>query len=256
MKSFSKIICAVLAGISFFSMAADNPYQLIAHRNSFQLEAPTPVVQILESSPEITLTGISAALDKKYAVFRADKKDYLLAEGQRTGQIELLSVDLETSSVKMKVNGIVQIIFLRKAPELPFTSAASAGSNKAIGENHFSSGNFHFSNNETQSGDSPSIQSAFGVAIGRAQNNSSGNSNDSRSLNNSSGRGQNAPQVYEYWRRGAEQIEQARIATAPRVMNGTWQPYPLTPLTPANTPLQLVSGDSVFMDHAPGMVVH
>lgn len=258
----------LFAAVSMNAANSDrNPYQIIVTRNPFDLRPP-PVVQKVEAAPsEIVLTGISAAFDKKFALFKTEGKNFMLAEGQRDDQlqIELLAVDMNTCNATIKNHGIVQVIALTKplsvlalAVEAAKERAAASRARRAERpmnqpDNLPSENRNNFSNNPA---------ALRGAAANNSQgSDSSNNSNpsennptsDDSSFDGSSDNG--SPQLYQYWRKGAEEIEQARIATADRVRNGTWQPYPRTPLTPPGTPSELIGADSVFMEHGPGVVI-
>jgi hypothetical protein len=83
-----------------------NLYKAIPDRNVFKLTEP-PQVQPPSNPPpvlpKITLTGITTILGRKLAVLRvqlpplggqpAKEESYMLAEGQRDGNIEVLQID-------------------------------------------------------------------------------------------------------------------------------------------------------------------
>jgi len=270
MKTSVGIIC----GIGFCLMAmtvvaaaspelAGNPYREIVARNAFHLEAPPLPVPVLEPSPEITLNGLSAVFDKKFALFKADKKNYMLAEGERAGGIELLSVDLAARAVRMKVNGIVQIVMLSKAPDLPFRPALAATSPDGAVPGAFPVAAGSPADDRMVSGNGTApISIASGVAFGQEQKDPANSGSSTGGTGNgdpvgaaSAGNDQSTNRRYQYWVDGAREIERARLTTAPQVLAGTWQPYPRTPFTPPGTPSPLIGPDSVFMEHGPGLLI-
>src|SRR6185312_2553816 len=94
----------------------NNPYQIIVARNPFGLQPPPDVQKTEAAPPQIALTGISAVFDKKFALFKGEGKNFILAEGQGDDelQIQLLAVDMEADSATIRNRGVVQIITLAK----------------------------------------------------------------------------------------------------------------------------------------------
>src|SRR5262245_54637973 len=103
---------AVAAGIVLTcttseAITADNPYQGIVDRNVFVLKAPAPPADPNEANKpqpaKITPTGVTTILGNKRVLFKvqqparppepAKEMSYILAEGQREGQIEVLEID-------------------------------------------------------------------------------------------------------------------------------------------------------------------
>jgi hypothetical protein len=101
--------------------AAGNPYQGIAERNVFNLKPPppaTPPEPPPPPAPKITLTGITTILGNKRALLKlqepakppqaAKEVSYILTEGQRDGDIEILAIDEQAGTVKVNNHGTVQ----------------------------------------------------------------------------------------------------------------------------------------------------
>ena len=94
---------------------------------------------------------------------------------------------------------------------------------------------------------------------GSASNNSDTSGNNASAANDSgtgtsaatSGIIDNATQGYHWWVKEAQRIEQARQATAQQVMDGTAQPFPMTPFTPPGTPAQLVGPNKMYFYYDP-----
>jgi hypothetical protein len=201
------------------------------------------------------------------------QQNFMLSEGETDdkSQIELTTVDMKAGCATIKNHGIVQIILLNKPFSLATTGEYANENAMAIkvrraGTGIGNSGKTTAPENERAFSNGETGSTAFrGAAAnnsqgGDSQNNSSGNNSTDNSTvaGNSSfdgSSGGNSTQVYQYWVKGAEEIEKARLSTAQQVRNGTWQPYPLTPLTPANTPPELIGQDSVFMEHGPGVII-
>jgi hypothetical protein len=116
-----------------------NPYRAIVERNVFKL-VPLPKPDETNAKtppPEIVLNGIMTAFGEKIALFKAragKEKNYTLAEGQRDGEMELLSVDAKAGTIKIENHGVIQTVALSKPPPLltalvsaaPVTTAVAA----------------------------------------------------------------------------------------------------------------------------------
>ena len=104
-----------------------NPYQGIVDRNVFGLKPP-PVAPRPEDNkpppPKITLTGITTILGNKRALMNvampakppdpAKQKSFILAEGQRDGEIEVLEIDETSGTVKVDDFGTVMVLDINK----------------------------------------------------------------------------------------------------------------------------------------------
>ncbi len=112
-----------------------NPYQGIAERNVFGLK-PAPV----DSKPlpppppalKIILSGITTILPRPLALLKAQmparppepakEESYILTAGQRDGEIEVIEINAEEGSVKVRNSGIVTVLTLDKdGAKLPAT---------------------------------------------------------------------------------------------------------------------------------------
>jgi hypothetical protein len=99
--------------------AADNPYQAIVERNVFGLKPP-PVIDtntpIIQPAAKITLTGITTILGKTQALMsvqtagKPQPEFFMLTEGQRAGEIEVLEIDEKGGTVKVTNQGIAQTL--------------------------------------------------------------------------------------------------------------------------------------------------
>jgi len=118
--------CIFLA-LSSREIAAENPYQAIAERNVFGLKPPPPPPDpeaTKEPPPNIFLTGITTVLGGKRAFLKTTpppgkrpgeqgaEQTYMLTEGQRDGDVEVLKID--------EVNGVVKIRLAGKEMDLDF----------------------------------------------------------------------------------------------------------------------------------------
>jgi len=123
-------------------MGADsaNPYQGIVDRNVFGLKPPPAPPRPEDNKPpppKITLTGITTILGNKRALMNvamppkppdpAKQKSFILAEGQRDGDIEVLEIDETSGTVKVDDFGTVMVLDINKdGAKLPATPLAPA----------------------------------------------------------------------------------------------------------------------------------
>jgi hypothetical protein len=102
--------------------ASSNPYQGIVERNVFALKPPPPPPDPESTkppTPKFSLTGITTILTKKLALFKSDpipakgaqpatkEESYMLAERQRQGDVEVLSIDEVARTVKVDYAGTI-----------------------------------------------------------------------------------------------------------------------------------------------------
>jgi hypothetical protein len=234
----------------------------------------------LQASPEIVLNGITTIFGDKRALFKVVdsspapvSRSYFLSEGERNGDVQLLAVDAQAGTIKVSDQGIVQVITICKAPVIlagastatgndvsiagsvdgndPRTTSAAVAAKSGTGSQGEMqtptagqlavSGGGNSPGNAEKSANSSNDSSSAGSA-----NSASDPSGGSAALDSNSA-SQNSP----WWLKEAQKIEQARQQTAQRVMDGKWQPYPLTPLTPVGTPPQLISSASAYFFYNP-----
>src|SRR5882724_3443258 len=113
--------------------ADSNPYLAIIGHNAFGLvPTPPPVDQDAKTPPpEITLNGITTIFGDKRALFKVrtqspvNEKSCMLSEGQRDGDIELLSVDVKKNSITVNNQGVIQTIPICRTPVVLFMANAS-----------------------------------------------------------------------------------------------------------------------------------
>jgi hypothetical protein len=128
--------CALARGVP--AEAPDNPYQSIIDRNVFSLKPPPPPPDPTEANKpqvvKITLTGITTILGNKRVLMKAappqakpgeapkTEQSYILTEGQRDGDIEVIQIDDKAGSVKVNNGGTVQTLtFEKDGAKLPST---------------------------------------------------------------------------------------------------------------------------------------
>jgi hypothetical protein len=124
------------AGASAIVNDSANPYQGIVERNVFGLKPLPPISKVDEkpasAPPPITLTGMTSILSSKRALLNVQLpgkpiQSFILAEGQREGDIELLEIDEKAGSVKLNYGGTtVPLNFEKNGPKLTASSPGTA----------------------------------------------------------------------------------------------------------------------------------
>jgi hypothetical protein len=114
------LTAATLAGLTVFTSAEvvkENPYQIIIDRNPFGLKPPplpppppTNAVTDTTPPPTVFLTGISTLLGKTNAFLQLKnsqtKKDEFpppMQAGEKQGEIEVLAIDPEAGTVRIRI---------------------------------------------------------------------------------------------------------------------------------------------------------
>ena len=147
MTKAGKALIVTLAGATFFSLrcgavvtssdaqaASSNPFQGIIDRNVFGLKPPPGPPDPDANKPpppKITPTGITTLLGKR-ALFKvqmpakppkpAGEESFMLGEGQREGEIEVLEIDEKAGTIKFNNYGTVVTLSLDKdGAKLPNT---------------------------------------------------------------------------------------------------------------------------------------
>lgn len=118
-------LCALSSGAA----SADNPYDGIVARNVFALKPPPAPATIEEAKPpppKIFLTGITTILGKKQALLKSPpppakpgqppptELSYILTEGQREGDIEVVAIDEKAGTVKVLNSGTLFVLNFEK----------------------------------------------------------------------------------------------------------------------------------------------
>lgn len=120
---------------------SSNPYERIADRNVFSLKPPPPPPSTEPPptpAPKIELQGITSILGKRQVLFKAKISDkdqsFVLSEGQRDGEIEVLAIDEPAGEVKFNNHGALQTLSMEKdAVKAPTTVAAAPAGRPAPG---------------------------------------------------------------------------------------------------------------------------
>jgi hypothetical protein len=146
------LVC-VVGGLAFCAAApavpvdtsetSDNPYQSIVDRNVFSLKPPAPPADPTEVNKptvvKITLTGMTTILGNKRVLMKTapppgkpgegpkSEQSYILTEGQREGDIEVIEIDEKGGSVKVNNGGTLQTLtFEKDGAKLPATVAPAS----------------------------------------------------------------------------------------------------------------------------------
>ncbi|MGA2245120.1 MAG: hypothetical protein ABSH48_08985 [Verrucomicrobiota bacterium] len=226
---------AAAAAAPSLAPGGDAPYAGIVARNMFRL-VPIPPPDphagepLIDPPPRITPTGIMTIFGRDQALFTAAPKAkagqpakddaYVLAEGERQDDIEVVKINHEAGLITFNNHGTIE--------ELPLVEVKDGGAAKPGSEGGPAVG-----------GRRQGIYSRFG----RGTN--AGNAGISSSVRNPGDKGSNADggnawssgtniedQVLLGAARQMALIEQARLATQEQVDQGALPPLPPTPLTP------------------------
>jgi hypothetical protein len=136
MKYYAKALICMVGILAFrggaYGISADNPYYGIVDRNVFGLKSPPPPPDPEANKPpppKITPTGITTILGNKRAIFKvqmparppepAKEKSYIMTEGQKEDQIEVLEIDEKAGSIKFNDYGTVVTLTLEKDAPKP-----------------------------------------------------------------------------------------------------------------------------------------
>ena len=150
MKHSGKMLVCVVGSLALCTSSravtsenSENPYQSIVDRNVFSLKpAPPPTDPAEANKPQvlkITLTGITTILGNKRVLMKTappqgkpgeapkTEQSYILTEGQREGDIEVIEINDKAGSVKVNNGGTVQTLtFEKDGAKLPSTPAPAA----------------------------------------------------------------------------------------------------------------------------------
>ncbi|MGO8742758.1 MAG: hypothetical protein ACLQUR_10225 [Limisphaerales bacterium] len=155
MKRLGKIVVCLVSGLVLNAgaraddrMLSNNPYAPIVVRNIFGLNPPLPADadQPAEPPPKITPNGIMSIFGQLQVLFKvagtakpgqpAKDDSYILSEGQRQEEIEVIHIDEKAGLVTFNNHGTVQELSLVKANALalntPMPSPGRAGPNRNL----------------------------------------------------------------------------------------------------------------------------
>jgi hypothetical protein len=149
MKHGGKMLICLIGGLALRIAAnevttesSNNPYQSIVDRNVFALKPPPPPPDPEATKPppvKITLTGITTILGKR-ALLKSpappgkpgepakQELSYILAPGQREGDIEVIDIDEVGGNVKLRNAGVEVTLNIDKdGPKLAPSAAPVPG---------------------------------------------------------------------------------------------------------------------------------
>src|ERR1043165_292151 len=125
-----KIVCGCVCGLLLLGAGASpaitdagNPYRAISDRNAFALLPPEPPPAPTPPAPpaNIKLTGITTMFGNKRALLMVQdtapgskEQSFMLSEGQREGDLEILQIDEKAGTVKVKNAGIETMLTFDK----------------------------------------------------------------------------------------------------------------------------------------------
>ena len=153
MKRLGKIAICLASGLVLSAGARaddvvlpNNPYAPAVVRNVFGLNPPQPVdlnVAPADPPPKITPNGIMSILGQLQVLFKvavpakagqpAKDESYILSEGQRQDEIEVIKIDEKNSQVTFNNHGTVQELGLAKANAPAVPAIQGAGDNSGRG---------------------------------------------------------------------------------------------------------------------------
>jgi hypothetical protein len=143
-KSCAFLLSGLLLSTTAQALTPDSgsyPYSGITNRNVFSLKPPTPVEQPKPPPPpvsKITLTGITTIFGKKMALMTAQaparppepakQESYMLAEGERDKELEVISIDEKAGVVKVNNGSNVETLdFVNNGAKLVSAPPPMAG---------------------------------------------------------------------------------------------------------------------------------
>lgn len=144
MKRGGKILLCVLSGLAAATTTqaitdGSNPYGSIVERNVFNLKPPPRPEDLVPPpppAPKITLQGINSILGLRQVLFKIapskpgeKEQAYVLSEGQRQDEVEVLAIDEKEGSIKFNNHGTVETKTLKDdASKVPTTAMMMPGS--------------------------------------------------------------------------------------------------------------------------------
>jgi len=133
LKTPTSISLCILGGFTWCATgqaataeAGEHPYRCIAATNVFRLKSPpasTPEPVPTPPLPKITLQGITTIDGQREVLFKvtmparaseaAKEVAYVLSEGQREGEIEVLEINELAGTARFRNHGVEQVLKLR-----------------------------------------------------------------------------------------------------------------------------------------------
>jgi hypothetical protein len=127
----------LLVGVNTEAIPVDHPYQDIPVRNVFKLNPLTapPTNTLPQVTPtKIVPTGLTDCVGRTVALFKlqfpstpgqpAKEESFILAEGQRAGDIEVIKIDKQAGAITFNNNGtIIRLTLEKDGAKIPNTPA-------------------------------------------------------------------------------------------------------------------------------------
>jgi len=149
MKSTGKVAMCLAIGVALRAGAAatqspENPYSAIVVRNVFDLKPLAPRSETKLIPPlKIILTGIVKIFREKQVFFKTldvanpgappKETSFILNEGERAGEIEVLEINESEGTIRVMNRGLEQSLSLKKdGMKPPGTSGADPGSMSVV----------------------------------------------------------------------------------------------------------------------------
>jgi hypothetical protein len=123
--SLSSVLLSVAANASVTKSEA-SPYEIIAHRNIFEITLPKsepPIIPPVQRS-KVTLLGITTILGDKRAILKiqtpsaagkpATEQSFILIEGKDAGEIRVVEINEKTATVKINNAGEIALLTFEK----------------------------------------------------------------------------------------------------------------------------------------------
>ncbi len=225
------------------------PYATVVARNIFGLNPPTPPAPPAEPDPpaKITPNGIMSIFGQLQVLFKVAatsrpgvpppvEESYILSEGQRQDDIEVVKIDEKNGIVTFNNHGETQELPLVVTQPSATPSPASAVSVGGASGGRFSPGLANPGGGRPRAGGG-----SYGNGANSGGPDNNGNANDGSNLRGVPTRGNTfnaADQIPQGMTEEVQTIaiEANREMTRQQVDSGELPPLPITDLTPPNTP--------------------
>jgi hypothetical protein len=141
--SASALLCLAAKAVTS-DTAGENPYKAIADRNVFGLRPPVAAAETNQAPKHppanLTLLGFDTLTGQKRVMLKAPpvpakgaqpakgEQSYMLSEGQRDGDIEVLQINAVARTVKINNNGVEMFLdFTNNGVKMPTIAAIAPG---------------------------------------------------------------------------------------------------------------------------------
>lgn len=200
----------------------------------------------------VELNGIVSFFGVRQAFFALDQgsgDNFALAVGESKYGVKLLAIDTTVNLVQIENGGQRQSLRICAAPNLtgltgPLSSSAAGGPDEA--------GNVDLEKIDPRLPGNPGFGTLPPLAAGAAPKSQPSPAD----VNGANPAARLKDQAGASWYQEAQSIEENRRNSAAQVLAGEMPPWPLTPLTPAGTPANLIGKDGLFGNHMPDFLTH